>query len=97
MPDLVPDRQVNVASALMGLMRLMGVIVGAALISTGATTGNYATPLIAIGVIEAVLAVVTVATVREGPAGRPREGRSWTRIALEAWGTMRSVNGASYS
>ena len=85
-PDLVPERQVNVASALIGLMRLLGVIVGAALISTGATTGDYATPLVLIGVIEAVLALITVATVREGPQGKPREGRSWTRIALEAWG-----------
>ena len=85
-PDLVPERQVNVASALIGLMRLMGVIVGAALISTGATTGDYAVPLVLIGVIEAVLALITVATVREGPQGRPREGRSWTRIALETWG-----------
>lgn len=85
-PDLVPERQVNVASALIGLMRLLGVIVGAALISSGATTGDYATPLVLIGVIEAVLALVTVATVREGPQGKPREGRSWTRIALEAWG-----------
>ncbi|HYI22311.1 MAG TPA: MFS transporter [Candidatus Limnocylindrales bacterium] len=85
-PDLVPERQVNLASALVGLMRLMGVIVGAALISTGATTGDYAVPLVLIGVIEAALALITVATVREGPQGRPRDGRSWTRIALETWG-----------
>ncbi len=86
-PDLVPERQVNVASALIGLMRLLGVIAGAALISTGATTGDYGTPLIVIGVIELVLALITVATVAEGPRARPREGRSWTQIARSAWGT----------
>lgn len=86
-PDLVAARQVNTASALIGTMRLMGLIIGAALVSTGAATGDYALPLIAIGVFEAVLAVVTVVFVREGPVARPREGRSWFAIAREAWGT----------
>jgi MFS family permease len=86
-PDLVPDRQINVASALMGTMRLMGVIVGAALVSTGAATGNFALPLIAIGITELVLAVLTVILVREGPVARDRQGRSWISIAAEAWGT----------
>ncbi len=85
-PDLVPERQVNVASALVGLMRLIGVIAGAALVSTGASSGDYAMPLIAIGVIEAVLALVTVITVREGPAAKPRSGKSWRQVAFEAWG-----------
>src|SRR5688572_9830689 len=71
-PDLVPDRQVNVASAFVGLMRLTGVVTGAALVSSGATTGDYATPLILIGVIEMSLAVATVVLVREGPAAKPR-------------------------
>ena len=86
-PDLVPERQVNLASALVGLMRLTGVIAGAALVSTGASTGDYGLPLIAIGVIEMFLALLTVATVREGPRGKPRQGRSWIQIGREAWGT----------
>lgn len=86
-PDLVPDRQVNVASAMVGMMRLAGVVTGAALVSSGATTGDYGTPLIAIGVIEMSLAIVTVVFVREGPAAKPRNGRSWLSIAAEAWGT----------
>jgi Na+/melibiose symporter-like transporter len=86
-PDLVPDRQVNTASALIGFMRLIGVIVGAAIVSTGASTGDYALPLMVIGLIELALAIVTVVFVREGPRGKPRDGRSWRSIALEAWGT----------
>ena len=86
-PDLVADRQVNTASALIGTMRLFGLIIGAALVSTGAATGDYGLPLIIIGVIEAALALVTVATVREGPNARPRAGKSWFSIAREAWGT----------
>jgi MFS family permease len=85
-PDLVADRQVNTASALIGTMRLMGLVAGAALVSTGSATGDYATPLILIGVFEAVLAMITVVFVREGPAARPREGKSWLKIVRETWG-----------
>jgi MFS family permease len=85
-PDLVPERQVNLASALVGVMRLLGVIAGAALVSTGASSGDYATPLIAIGLIEAALALLTVVTVREGPIAKSRDGRPWRSIAMEAWG-----------
>jgi MFS family permease len=85
-PDLVPERQVGIASGLLGLMRTIGVISGAALVITGEATGDYATPLIAIGVIEFLLAMATVAFVREGPAPRERDGRSWLSVAREAWG-----------
>jgi MFS family permease len=86
-PDLVPERQVNVASALMGLMRMLGVICGAGIVATGATTGDFATPLIVIVLIEFGLAVATVLLVHEGPRANPRHGRSWLSIAREAWGT----------
>ncbi len=85
-PDLVPDRQVGLASGLLGCMRTLGVIGGAALVSTGAATGDYATPFVAVGVIELLLALLTVAFVREGPAPRRRNGRSWVAVAGEAWG-----------
>lgn len=85
-PDLVPERQVGIASGLMGLMRTVGVIGGAALVSTGAATGDYATPFVGIGVLELALALLTVAFVREGPAPRDRKGRSWLAVAVEAWG-----------
>src|SRR6185503_8118549 len=53
------------------------VIGGTALVTIGARTGDYATPLIAAGVIQLVLAGVTVASVRgldvpAEPDGRPR-------------------------
>jgi MFS family permease len=86
-PDLVAEKQVNTASALIGTMRLMGLIIGAGLVSSGSATGDYAAPLIAIAIFEAVLAMITVVFVREGPAARPREGKSWLKVALEAWGT----------
>ncbi len=85
-PDLVPERQVGIASGLMGLMRTLGVIGGAALVSTGAATGDYATPFVGVGVIELALALLTVAFVREGRAPRVRGSRPWLAVALEAWG-----------
>lgn len=85
-PDLVPDRQVGLASGLLGAMRTLGVIGGAALVSTGGATGDYATPFVVVGVLELALALLTVAFVREGPAPRRRGGRSWLAVAAEAWG-----------
>jgi Na+/melibiose symporter-like transporter len=85
-PDLVPERQVNIASALVGFMRLGGLVLGAAIVSTGAFTQEYELPLIFLGFFEFALAVVTVIFVREGPVAKPRHGRSWLSIATEAWG-----------
>ena len=85
-PDLVPERQVNTASAMLGAMRTLGVIGGAAIVSVGATTGDFAFPFIVIGFIELALALLTVALVKEGPVARQRNGKSWRTIATEAWG-----------
>jgi MFS family permease len=70
-PDLVPEPQVGTASGLVGLIRLMGVIGGTALVSVGASTGDYATPLVVAGVIQLLLAGVAIASARglETPAG----------------------------
>lgn len=85
-PDLVPDQQVGIASGLLGVMRILGIIGGAALVSTGGATGDYATPFVVVGVLELALALLTVGFVREGPAPRRRDGRSWLAVAVEAWG-----------
>lgn len=85
-PDLVPERQVGRASALVGMMRIVGLIVGYGAVSTGAATGDYALPLLIVGVAELSLAVATFLLVREGPAGKDRAGRPWRSVAREAWG-----------
>ncbi|HLA17079.1 MAG TPA: MFS transporter [Candidatus Limnocylindrales bacterium] len=86
-PDLVPERQVTVASGLLGLMRMTGLLGGVFIVSSGAATGDYGLPLLVIGLIELSLAIATVVLVREGASARPRNGRSWFAIAREAWGT----------
>jgi MFS-type transporter involved in bile tolerance (Atg22 family) len=91
-PDLVPAKQVGLASALVGVMSVLGVIGGQALASTGYLLGtegqpDFTIPTIAIGLIELATALGTLKWVQEGRAPRDRAGRSWVQIAGEAWGT----------
>ena len=85
-PDLVPAKQVGLASALLGLMTLFGRIGGVVIASIGLGTGDFAPSLIGLGLIELTTALVTLRYVQEGPPPVHRGGRSWLRIALSAWG-----------
>ncbi|HSH21118.1 MAG TPA: MFS transporter [Candidatus Caenarcaniphilales bacterium] len=104
-PDLVPARQVGLASGLMGVMIVIGQMVGLAIAGLGllqigeapfalgtAEAGEAARrafflPTLALGAIEFVTMLLLVATIDEGRQAPPRNGRSWRRIALGAWGT----------
>ena len=87
-PDLVPARQVGIASALVGVMSVLGVIGGQALAYIGFAFGrDFTLPTIGVGLIELATAVGTVLWVREGRAPKDRAGRSWLSIAGETWGT----------
>jgi MFS family permease len=102
-PDLVPEKQVGLASAMVGLMQIVGNVIGYGLASYAATAtaaerklalaeGRPAADylpyaLIAVIVIELVTMVSVVRHVREGAPPRPREGRSWWQIARSAWAT----------
>ncbi len=91
-PDLVPARQVALASALVGIMSVLGVIGGQTIAALGYVLGpkdhpDFTLPTIAVGVIELATAVGTILWVREGRAPKSRDGRSWRAIAGEAWGT----------
>lgn len=90
-PDLVPGRQVGMASALVGVMSVLGVIAGQTIASTGISTNpgvpnDFTIPTIAVGLIELSTAIGTIVWVREGRKAKDREGRSWRSIAGEAWG-----------
>jgi MFS family permease len=86
-PDLVPQRQVAFASALVGIMQTAGFVLGTIVITYGVTTEDYLIPLVFLGLIELATAVGTIAWVREGKRARDRRGRSWGQIARSAWGT----------
>jgi len=86
-PDLVPERQVGTASALVGLFQVLGNVAGFAIGAIAVATGNFFLGTMALGVLELATMVAVIVRVREGRAPRPREGRSWPSIAREAWGT----------
>ena len=86
-PDLVPQKQVAFASALVGIMQTAGFVLGTVVITYGVTSGDYLLPLLFLGLIELATAVGTILWVREGRAARDRGGRTWRQIARSAWGT----------
>jgi MFS family permease len=86
-PDLVPAKQVGLASALVGSMQTIGFIAGGIIISVGYVLGDFTLPTIFLGLVEFATAVGTLLRVREGRAARDRNGRSWLSIGLSAWGT----------
>ncbi len=85
-PDLVPDKQVSLASAMVGAMQTVGYIVGNIVISLAYLLNNdFTIPTIALAVIELATAMGTVRWVREGGAPRDRRGRTWFQIGRSAW------------
>ncbi len=84
-PDLVPARQVGIASGLMGLMLTLGTIAGVGIATLGGLTANVPLATVALGAVELVTMVILVATVDEGRSAPPRT-RRWIEIAGSAWG-----------
>ena len=86
-PDLVPERQVGLASALVGMFQVLGNVTGAVVAALAVATGQYAVATVALGVIEVITMLSVALGVREGRAAKDRAGRSWAAVAREAWGT----------
>jgi MFS family permease len=86
-PDLVPAPQVGTASGLVGLMQVIGNIVGFGLAAFANASGNIGIALVAVAVVELITMLSVVLRVPNGPAAKPREGRSWVTVAKETWGT----------
>jgi MFS family permease len=86
-PDLVPQRQVAFASALVGIMQTGGFVLGTIVITYGVTSNDYLVPLLFLGGIQLATAIGTLLWVQERKAPTPRAGRSWRAIARSAWGT----------
>jgi MFS family permease len=86
-PDLVPSEQVGLASGLVGMMQVLGNVAGFLIGSLAVGSGSYLLGLVAVGGLEVVTMLSVVVRVREGRAAKPRAGRPWRSIALDAWGT----------
>jgi MFS family permease len=84
-PDLVPGKQVGLASGLMGLMLALGTIVGVGIATVGGAIVGEPLTVMALGVVELGTMVLLVTTVREGSDAPPRT-KSWVQVALSAWG-----------
>jgi MFS family permease len=86
-PDLVAEPQVGVASAMVGMMQILGNLTGYALVAIAAIYGNRALAIVTVAVIELVTMTSVVLKVDKGPPPKPREGKSWSTVAREVWGT----------
>ena len=86
-PDLVPASQVGVASGLVGLFNILGIMVGTLVATIGLVLGDFTIPTIALGIIELVTMLSLFFRLDEGRRARDRKGRSWGSVAGEAWGT----------
>ncbi|TAK02667.1 MAG: MFS transporter [Chloroflexota bacterium] len=85
-PDLVPAKQVGLASALVGLFQVLGNVAGFGIGAAAVATDNFFLGTMALGALEVVTMLSVVWRVNEGKAARPREGKSWFAIGREAWG-----------
>lgn len=83
-PDLVPARQVGMASGLMGIMLVLGAIAGTGIGFAGVASGYVFVATMALGAVELVTMFVVITTVHEGTAG-PRRTMGWLKLALSAW------------
>ena len=86
-PDLVPDRQVGMASAMVGLMQVLGNVTGFVLVTVAVLGGRLEAAIAAVAVIEFVTMLAVVIRVGRGQPPKPRNGRSWRSVAAETWGT----------
>jgi MFS family permease len=86
-PDLIAERQVGMASALVGLMQILGNVTGFLLVTIGVAIGRIELAIAAVAIVELVTMVAVVLRVSPGQAPLEREGRTWPDIARTAWDT----------
>ncbi len=86
-PDLIPEKQVGLASAMVGLMQILGNVTGFLAVTVAVALGRIELAIAAVAIVELVTMVAVVARVGEGQPPRQRNGKSWTAIAGETWGT----------
>ena len=86
-PDLVPEKQVGLASAMVGLMQILGNVTGFALVTAAVLFGRVELAIFAVALVELVTMVAVVARVPEGLPPKPRNGKSTMAIVREVWGT----------
>jgi MFS family permease len=91
-PDLVPEKQVGIASGLMGLMIVAGIVGGYLIVWSGYLLGpnpdtpDFTTPVLFLAAVLGLTGIGTFLWTPNGPPPKPREGRSWARIGFQTFG-----------
>jgi MFS family permease len=86
-PDLVPEQQVGLASAMVGLMQILGNVTGFVLVTAAVLAGQIEVAIFAVALVELITMAAVVLRVGDGQPPKPRNGKSWRTIAREVWGT----------
>jgi len=86
-PDLVAEKQVGFASALVGLMQILGNVTGFVLVTVAVLMGRIELAIAVVALVELLTMVAVVVRVGEGAPPKPRAGRTWASIVGETWGT----------
>lgn len=86
-PDLVAEKQVGMASALVGLMQILGNVTGFVLVTVAVLFHNIEAAIFAVAIVELVTMAAVVLRVGQGQPPKNRAGRSWGSVAAETWGT----------
>lgn len=86
-PDLIAEKQVGMASALVGLMQILGNVIGFLLVTIAIGMNQMELAIVAVAIVELLTMVAVVVRVSPGLPPRDRRGRSWTAVAREAWAT----------
>ena len=86
-PDLIHSRQVGMASAMVGLMQILGNVTGFLAVTLAVLLGRLELAIVAVAIVELLTMVAVVLRVSPGLPPKPRNERSWRSIAGETWGT----------
>jgi MFS family permease len=86
-PDLVAEPQVGMASAMVGLMQVVGNVTGFLMVTLSVGLHVMPLSLVAVALVELVTMLSVVLKVGKGMPPKPRLGRSWVQIARGAWST----------
>jgi MFS family permease len=86
-PDLIAEHQVGMASALVGLMQILGNVTGFLLVTIAVTFDRMELAIVAVAIVELATMIAVVVRVSPGLPPLDREGRSWPQIAATAWAT----------